>query len=279
MEDLRHFAPAYKFCSAGILALIVKNKRLRFSRADTFNDIFELSPFLVPLDWNELCDPEKIRPDDAKLIARNAFERICSSLYITCFSKSYLGVHSQLMWAHYADSHKGVCFCIDFSLSDDGKSKAGCVPVCVRYVTSLLEEREKRTPESPDLPLLFGAFKSDVWSYEEEVRLVIETESFDKSKLFEAKDQDGKVIEGKLDFLFNPECISKVIFGLNSGEAEIRQVVESFFDIGHIPDFVRLDLDPLSLAVVEKDLGIKALIEHQRGEQTPPLKSQLYFKV
>jgi len=257
-----YLAHAYKFCSASTLPLIVRNGRLRFSRADTFNDAFELSPFLIPLDWPEMVTLSETNMNVAKELANTAFQKVCSSLYITCFSKSYMAPSSQLMWAHYASNHQGVCFCVDFSILNRDDLSKGYYPVEVQYSPSLVQERNKRSQTSPDLGLLIGATKSDVWSYEEEVRVVIETDFFDSTKF-------TKVCDGRnIDVVFNPECITKVIFGLKSSSSDMKSVVESFCVVGHIPDFTRLDLDPLTLNVVEKDLGLREKIIANRNEKS-----------
>jgi hypothetical protein len=246
-----HFAPAYKYCSVSTLSKIVLNGRIRFTRADAFNDVFELSPFLLPLDWNGVAQLAEADMQTAKTIASTAFDKVCSSLYISCFSKNYISSYSQLMWAHYGDAHQGVCFCVDFSILHDSLDAKGYYPVEVRYAKSLLHERNRLTQDSPELGLLIGATKSDVWSYEEEVRILIECDSFDSSKY--EKVSDGKYI----DVVFNPKCISKVIFGMKSQRSDVELVAKSFCGIGHIPDLTRLDVDPLTLQVVEKHLGLK----------------------
>ena len=82
-----YFGPAYKYCAAATLPLIVAKQKMWFSRADTFNDAFELSPFLIPLDWEDIVRISKTDFEAARSVADIAFTRVCSSLYITCFSK------------------------------------------------------------------------------------------------------------------------------------------------------------------------------------------------
>lgn len=247
-----HLAPAYKFCSADTLVIIVQRERLRFTRADVLNDIFELSPYLLPLNWEEIVALSKTDKKAAVAIAQTAFQKACSSLYVTCFSKQFKAPSSQLMWAHYASSHCGVCFCIDFSSMR--KEDKGPFPVEVQYAPSMLAERKKYAPGSPDIGKLIGATKSSVWSYEEEVRLVVETDSFDPSKFSFVNDRKN------IDVVFNPECITKVVFGMKTGPDDYEKVAKAFSAAGHLPDFTRLDLDPLTLEVEEHDLGIKKAI-------------------
>jgi hypothetical protein len=134
MEVPFFFGPVYKFCSATTLPLIVRNRRLRFSRAETFNDAFELSPFLMPLNWDEIVELKKTQPETANALVATAFQRVFGSLYIMCFSKNYLTPASQLMWAHYGANHTGVGFCVDFS---DLRSK-GSLEGFIRFRCSIV---------------------------------------------------------------------------------------------------------------------------------------------
>jgi hypothetical protein len=228
--------------------LIAKNRTLRFTRADALNDAFELSPFIVPLNWLEITELAKTNLPAAKALSNEAFRRICASLYITCFSRSCSSPESQLMWAHYGDSHKGVAIEVDFEFLRKQDPGCGYFPVGVTYVNSLLEERNRRSPASEDLALFIATYKDRVWAYEDEVRVVIETESFDKARF--------KPVPGDryVDVNFNPAGIRKVVFGLKSDPREIHEVMADFLPTGHSPEFVRLDLDPLTLKVLEKPI-------------------------
>ncbi|WP_130538159.1 DUF2971 domain-containing protein [Thiomicrorhabdus indica] len=188
MNPIVHYDLAYKYLSTDTLSLIVNGGKLWFSRADVLNDTFELSPFLMPLNWSEIVELKESQPQIADALVSEAFKKVSSSLYITCFSKHYKDPESQVMWAHYGDAHKGCCICIDFSILKDNKNSTGLYPVEVQYVNSLLEERNSRTPESDDLGLLIGATKTKIWEYEKEVRFVLEANSFDTNK-FECSGQ------------------------------------------------------------------------------------------
>ena len=249
---------AYKFCSTDVLALIVENRTIRFSRADTLNDAFELSPFLMPLDWVEIIQLSKTNMEAARALASHAFQKVCSSLYVTCFSRSYLSDEAQLMWAHYADSHRGVCFCVDFSEREGDMSSEGYYPVKVRYAESLLEERNSRTPTSNDLGMLIGATKPSVWSYEDEVRVVIESDSFDQTRFTKLNDDTA------IDVQFSPQNIKKVVFGLHTRKEDVAHIAKVFSDVDDVPVFTKLDIEPLTLKVVEKACGLREYILAQR---------------
>jgi hypothetical protein len=249
---------AYKFCSIDTLQKIVEHEKLRLARADTFNDPHESNPFLIPLEWEALTqiknNPQKI----VRSIANEAFVKICGSIYITCFCQNYLQQRSTLMWAHYANNHRGVCFEVNFpKVTTDNYSKGDIIPINVTYVNSLAEERNKRTPESDDLPLFIATYKSDVWQYEEEVRIVVESTSFDKTKFVEVNDRKN------IDLDFDITSISKVTFGLRTSEKEIEETVKLFCRKGHLPDFFKIDIHPVTIEFCEHDLGIKQeIIKH-----------------
>lgn len=244
---------AYKFCSIDTFSKIVEFQKLRLARADTFNDPHESNPFLIPLEWEALTKMKESSQQAVQYIANQAFTRICGSIYITCFCKNYINPKSTLMWAHYANNHNGVCFEIDFPNNNTrGNYKEGEIkPINVTYVKSLVEERNKRTPESEDLPLFISTYKSDVWQYEEEVRLVVESTSFDKTKFSIVN--DGR----NMDLDFNIQSISKVIFGLRTPSQQIVEIVKLFCKKGHLPKFYKIDIHPVSIEFCELDLGIK----------------------
>lgn len=250
---------AYKFCSVDTFQKIVENEKLRLARADTFNDPHESNPFLIPLEWEALTKIQNNSQEIVRNIANEAFVRICGSVYITCFCRNYLQKRSTLMWAHYANNHKGVCFEVNFpKVNAENYHQHGVTPINVTYVSSLSDERNKRTPESEDLPLFIATYKSDDWQYEQEVRIVVESTSFDKTKFNEVN--DGK----NIDLDFNIASISKVIFGLRTSNEEINETVKLFCRKGHLPDFFRIDINPITIEFIEHELGIKEeILKHE----------------
>jgi hypothetical protein len=252
---------AYKFLSIESLKLIVENETLRFTRGDTFNDPFESNPYLVPIDWANLVKEDKSNVEMIKVIADNAFKKICSKIYVTCFSSSYLNKKSQLMWSHYANSHKGVCFEIIFpEVNQENYKEKDIVPISVKYCEDLFIERQNWTMKSENLPLYMATYKSDIWEYEGEIRLVLHSEVFDKEK-FKIVNDDKNA-----DAVFNIESITKVIFGVKSSFDDIESVVKLFCKKGHLPDFYRIDLNPITLQLVEYELPYKkGIVEHNKN--------------
>ena len=253
---------AYKFCSIDTLKLIIEHERLRFTRGDQFNDPYEANPYLVPTEWSKIVKEDKSNTEVVKALANEAFVRLSSKIYITCFSKSYIDKTSKLMWSHYGDSHKGVCFEIEFpELTQENYSSGDPVPIEITYCKSLRDERDSRNMESDDLPLYLATYKSDVWEYEQEIRLVIHEEGFDSEKF-------NKVNNGEnIDVVLNINEIKKVIFGVKSDLKEIMKTVELFCNKGHLPDFHRLDINPITLETYEYDLGLKDEILKYNAEK------------
>jgi hypothetical protein len=82
---------------------------------------------------------------------------------ICCFSEHW---DSLLMWAHYADSHKGICLQFRY---DDKKRPPGCWFERVRYSTHYPKIDESKAIEFEETLLLT---KSAEWMYESEWRFI-----------------------------------------------------------------------------------------------------------
>lgn len=252
----------YKFISTDYFKLLLTNETLRFTRGDSFNDPYESNPYMVPIDWEKLVKPDKSNISVIKGIANEAFIRICSKIYVTCFSTTYLSKQAQLMWSHYANSHKGLCFEIIFPDVNQNNYKQGdIVPISVTYCENLLEERNKQSMTNKDLPLYMATYKSNIWEYENEVRLVLHSGVFDQTKFNLANDNKNA------DAIFDISLITKVIFGAKSNIKDIQDIVEIFCQKGCLPDFFRMDLNPITLEFFEYELPFKKdILDHNKEE-------------
>lgn len=137
---------AYYFTNAehGLAAL--RDRRLKVARIHELNDPFE---FLGV----DLSDPEfrtALTTTKRDLSKHNG---------LLCFSKSW---HHPMLWAHYADKHRG--FCLGFDVTDE---KLGHVS----YVNSRFPKPENPKNESFVEKLLYTKFAH--WSYEDEYRLYV----------------------------------------------------------------------------------------------------------
>lgn len=252
MQSPIYSGPAYKFTSADSFKKILKSESVWFTRGDRFNDPYEANPYMVPVGWKDIVKEDKSNVQVILALASSAFHQLFSKIYITCFSKRS---DSQLMWSHYADSHRGVCFRIDLPEPSPETYKAGDpVPVPVTYCPSLFDEREKRHLKSEDLPLYMSTFKSDDWAYEEEVRMVLHTGD-DSEGRFNLVNHDRNA-----SVYFNINEITKVIFGARLDQKDEDEIVKTFCDKGYLPEFYRMDLNPITLEFFEEKLPIREQI-------------------
>ena len=133
----------------------IKNRRLKVARIMELNDPFE---FLSV----DLSDPYFRK-------ALNELKKQNSENYgILCFSTTW---RNPLLWAHYADKHKGVC--LEFEVPDEGSAKIEYVKnrlKCPKRLDELTQEFMKK--------LLLTKFVH--WAYEEEYRLWVSLKSPEK---------------------------------------------------------------------------------------------------
>lgn len=229
-----HLAKAFRFISFEGLFSTIEFETLRFSRADTFNDPLDNSPFLMNIEWDKIS---KLPPNVYHYLYQRAFHQALGSLYICCFSKTYTSKKSYLMWSHYGQSHSQVCFEIDFS-----KHRYCGGPSRVNYVENLAEERAKYRINSDGLGLFLVTTKSNLWEYEQEVRLVIESSLNAQTAKFKKTNQ-----EKNLDVPFDIKMISKVIFGLKASKENVYKTIKLFKEKDHDPTFEKMIIDPTTL--------------------------------
>jgi hypothetical protein len=135
----------YKFlsCKYGLRAL--REQRLKISEVRSLNDPFELLPF-------DLSDPEH-----RKWVFASRDE-IGRNHGLLCFSRHW---HNPVLWAHYAESHKGLCLGFDVP---DGQQ-------AVEYVKGPVQLTHVGPFVSPDIANKMLFTKYEHWQYEEEIRL------------------------------------------------------------------------------------------------------------
>ena len=142
----------YHFLSADHAIDDLKKKRLKVSLFRDLNDVFELQPYLR-------YKYEKRQP------YHREFERISNKWGMLCFSATR---EQQLMWAHYADKHRGIA--LGFA-----KPKGRLVKVC--YPDSEIRTKIDLTRDDTENERRFlelAKVKSHDWHYEKEHRLLLE---------------------------------------------------------------------------------------------------------
>jgi len=188
---------------------LLENKRIKLSRPDKFNDPWDCRPhFRVPetisgikdaIDWFETSHrkqkPEVSEEVRAQLVRGlyavpsrlgSAFEQLNDQLYkaiceqyrVYCMSEA---PDQALMWAHYADSHTGLCLEFDITVPPFGPNN---------YMSKIAyrDEYPAYNVSSPGYePLIV---KAKDWSYEKEWRLIAEERKYAMSEKTVKTDND-----------------------------------------------------------------------------------------
>lgn len=180
---------------------IFKNRELWFATPDSFND-----PFDCQVDYKEALYQTikelELSPDINTLLQR--LDEKIQKAKVCCFSQTK---KNQLMWAHYADKHKG--FCIGFKASNllgyGNNLTTGVLPVDYKYLNPYQDITKNflvllGLGSEIQISKLSDQFlksalttKYTGWKYEKEVRL----------------------ISTKIETLkFQPQSINSITFGL-----------------------------------------------------------------
>jgi hypothetical protein len=161
---------------------------LPLSNARRFNDLFD-SNFLYDLpDTVTLKDGERDAIEKGyfseqmflKIRQRVAEKEIREKYNVACFGECH---DSLLMWAHYADSHKGLCLQLKYFPE---KRPEGCAFEKVHYSTRYPRIDGAKTDDISTVKNLFFT-KSVEWLYEKEWRLVA------PASMKGGKDFDGQI--------------------------------------------------------------------------------------
>ena len=141
----------FHFLSAENAIKDLENARIKVSILNTLNDPFEFMPYRR-YGFEERQPYNKI------------FKAISRKWGVLCFSQNWT---EQLLWAHYADKHKGIA--LGFEIPEDNLLKVDYVIKEIRTkfdLTGNLAEDEQRF-------LNLAKVKFQEWSYEKEFRLLI----------------------------------------------------------------------------------------------------------
>lgn len=232
---------AYRFMSFESLKETIKNKSLRFTRGDKFNDPLDCSPFIFPFDWKEF----ETEPKFIDITKNGMFESVLGSSYICCFSKEYDTADSYLMWSRYGKSHTQLCFEIDFS---ENNFLGG--PTQVDYPENLVKSRnELKTEDKNNLGRYIVATKSSIWKYEKEVRLLVDLEYPNTSN----HNMQQYIKENYLYVPFDLKYISKIIFGVNSLKKNQDEIINLFKDKDIKPIFQKMRINTITLKLEAKN--------------------------
>jgi len=155
--------------------------------------------------FNELNDPMEgfFISDNFSEFEWETMKKAKKKVRICSLSTTY---DNALMWAHYADEHKGCC--IELRVPDSTWKRLD-----VQYMSSMPKLSSGITHDEA-IETIFGT-KSDFWSYENEVRYIKTVQTTKEGKPFKAD---------------LPIHISKIYLGIrvaNDGRERIERIVKA----------------------------------------------------
>ncbi|CAM3479615.1 DUF2971 domain-containing protein [Arcobacter aquimarinus] len=201
----------YKYRSFGEYAdKIILNSELYFASHTSFNDPFDCNlEFEEDGDFNKHC--ETLNKTEKSLLGEKTIEDYKKDLKRNLIiEKSKVGILSMstnnkniLMWSHYADNHKGLCF----GFKNDFYKESGITMSKVIYSE---DDRYELIPylgcEIEDIKRMF-TLKSRYWEYEEEFRLLDLKNSYGLKR-------------------FNNKYLKEILFGCKADETNIKKIIQ-----------------------------------------------------
>lgn len=203
---------------------VLINNELWFSNPDDFNDPFdcqiaidssntqqEIEQLIIensssPLSRQKVEQLAKDminKPQEWNKIINETIQTHINESGVCCFSSQADNI---LLWSHYTDSHKGVCLKFDVLANPD----FFIFPMNVNYQKDYPKYNHLR--DTKKFVHLLIKTKSDVWSYEKEVRVV---------KLKKGLHQ------------FKKPALVEIIFGCKSSENEINRIKDLAINSGY----------------------------------------------
>ncbi len=202
----------YKYRTINSIKQLLETHKIYFSSYKEFNDPFECAANIMidesPRKYYDSFIFAGMKPEiaiemtrqvtcgaiDGKALLIQLTKDVVSSMGYYCMTTK---PDNLLMWAHYADSHRGVC--VKFDILKDLDSFLS--PVKVEYDAHYMDFDVL----SSDLLNLLRR-KSPDWEYEEEFRII----KTDHQGLWKIK----------------PECLVEIIFGCRTSEEDKNEIKE-----------------------------------------------------
>jgi len=212
---------------------------LKLSMIGEFNDPFELTPASM---IESMTEEEFAAYDEIASQHPSSYETIDDQLDVSCGVRVSIGVicftqanDNQLMWAHYADSHEGLCLEFDSS-STFFNGQHGCSSY--QNVGTLMPV--KYSQERPTYLMLRELAdeteswftKSEAWDYEEEMRLLLPNDNEMFSDVVRCHQKEGDNGERLSFYQTSPKDIKSVILGCRMKDNIKKQIFEKCQSIG-----------------------------------------------
>lgn len=177
--------------------------RLNFEK---FNKAFDvILPELYSKIWNDLLK----KPDDFNLLnSYSASKNFEEWLGVSCFSEKF---NNSLMWAHYADKHKGVV--LEFKKDLDGFLTQNLLPVNYFKSYPIIRVSDFKQEQMISIAYQVICAKGYEWKYEKEWRAI--------------------AVPGNKLYNYNKNELTGIIFGLNTEDHIIQEIVNIINSSGY----------------------------------------------
>lgn len=221
---------------------VLAKPTLKFSNPKNLNDLFECTIPFVGINTEEIqqlidsVKREGNKIDEAKAKELLTKNRITQDARVCCFNKRLENIsNEELFWAHYGDNHKGLCIVYDTEkllskfaagknvyINDELTCDVFHGKVEYNGREQMKFENDKLTEAYVPATVLFQ--KNPCWNYENEFRIVLTNNNFEKDNYFVQIDYD---------------CIKKIIFGYRLEKKYKNQICDYYERIGinHISFF------------------------------------------
>ncbi|EHK9100270.1 DUF2971 domain-containing protein [Vibrio parahaemolyticus] len=165
----------YKYGKFKDLQRTLNNRTLGFSRLNKLNDPFEASynhVHLFATKQRASAFSESGIFEGPEWADRNKVKELIESklqeVVVTCFTERPT---EPLMWAHYADNHKGVCYCFDKeALSFEGGFECQSIQYSNKVPDVFIFENSTTEAQLEMYMPNLICTKSEAWAYEKEIR-------------------------------------------------------------------------------------------------------------
>lgn len=240
---LRNNKKVYKYLHENRIDDILISNTIRFTQPQFFNDPFELKPYIEKVSEMGLKDfikkyelLEKIKNEDLTYLSKlddeimNDINKMDFVEFFNITNTEHLGILSLskrndnlLMWAHYANEHKG--FVVEFDYENNFFNQNKNNLACLKDVAY--------TKYRPHIELKFNREdyaiylnKSFEWKYEEELRMFLEL------------DKAIKKIDNEIYlFKFPKQAIKSIYMGClmkESDKKKILKILTNDTELSHI---------------------------------------------
>ena len=187
---------AYKFLPEARALDDIKKQHIKISRICDLNDPFDLIPY-------DLTSSEHQKQ------LRHAREVLAHDTGMLCFSFKW---SNPVLWAHYADKHKGIC--LGFNVPDKYVRHVEYVDTRLPFPTELNEQIAR--------DLLFTKFSG--WCYEDECRIFANLEEEEEGNYFSDFEENQMTL---CEVILGCECQldpTSIFALLEPHDAEVRVI-------------------------------------------------------